>query len=114
MKKAWLWVKKHITSILGVIVAALVGWLAWGSMKRRTGKLKDEVALAKAERDLKALNVRRDTAVERMGEKAADARALKSELRDTKKKIVEIRERKPIVETLTDDELDKRLEKLGY
>lgn len=65
MKKAWEWLKAHITVVLGALSAILLGFLAWGAYNKRVGKLKDSIKVEKAMRDVAVLETKRDTAIAR-------------------------------------------------
>lgn len=55
-------IKDNLSAALITVAAVVAGWLAWGSYKRRVGKLKDAIAVEKAGRKVAKLEAQAEAA----------------------------------------------------
>ena len=116
MKNAWAWIKANAVAMLGGLAAVLLGALAWGAYERKVGKLKDNVKVERAMKNVAALEAKRDAHMAAEAELSeADAQLeakdadLVVELAAAKKAVVEVVE---VVEGRTDDEVVARFNAL--
>ena len=110
MKKVWAWLKKYGALLLGGVLALLgAGWL-WSRSKSKLGKVKDELAVAEATKEIARLKSARE-AIERMvGEKGEALTLIDQKLDDNRLKIIQAHEGG---EDMTDEELATAFADLG-
>lgn len=111
MKKVWAWLKKWGAVILGVLLVIVGGGWLWQRHKRRVGRLKDELAVAEATKEIERLRGQREQLAERVGEKDEQIDQIDDEIKRNKRKIVEAHEQG---EGLSDDEIEQEFAQLGY
>lgn len=111
MKKVWQWLKKWGAAILGALLVILGGGWLWQRHKRKVGRLKDELAVAEATKEIERLRGERTQLAERVGEKDAQITEIDDQIKRNKRKIVEAHEQG---EGLSDDEIEQEFANLGY
>lgn len=109
LKKAWQWIAEHWYVAVGVIGALIGGFVVWGSMNRKVGKLKDAVEVEKALGKVKRLEAK--TVELEKQEKVVEKKDIELEKKivETKKKAVQAREN---VDSRTDQEIADWFNKL--
>jgi len=114
MSKAWAWLKKWGGALFGGLAAALLfvlgaGWL-WRRQERTLGRVKDEMAVAKAKADIALLQGVREEIVRQVGEKDQATAEIDEKLLDNRRKIVEAHEGG---EGLEGEDLERAFAELG-
>lgn len=107
----WPKVKKWglaLLSLIGVLLGA--GWL-WGKHKSKLGRLKDQVAVVEARKEMDKLRAVREEVASRVGEKDEIIDHIDRQLETNKRKIVEAYEHG---EEMTDEEVRSAFSDLGY
>ena len=108
--KAWPWLKKWGAAILGGIVAILGAVLLFKTYKGKLGKVKDELAIAEAIKEIGKLQGVRSAIEERVGEKDEAIGIIDHKLAENRRRIVEAHEGG---EDLTDEEVLEEYARLG-
>tara|TARA_Y100000310_G_scaffold250210_1_gene256395 strand:+ start:182 stop:529 length:348 start_codon:yes stop_codon:yes gene_type:complete len=109
-EKAWPWLKKWGGWILGALVAILTLGLVAKAYKGRLGKVKDELAIAEATKEIGKLQEVRAAIEERVGEKDEAIDIIDHKLAENRRRIIEAHEGG---EDLTDDEVLEEYAHLG-
>lgn len=110
MKKVWAWLKKWGALILGALLAILGGGWLWQRHKRKLGAVKDELKVARAQKDIERLRGERKQLAERVGEKDERVKDIDKKLAHNEREIVEAHEGG---EGLSDEEVRQEFSKLG-
>lgn len=110
MKKAWDWLKRAGAWVAGSLVLLLGALLFWRAYKSKLGRLQDQLAVAEATKELASLKARREEIVREVGERDAAVTLLNGKIENQKRRIVEAYENG---RSLTDDEVDDELRRLG-
>lgn len=111
MTKIWAWLKKFggwITGVLALLVGA--GWL-WKRQKERLGKLRDELAVSEATKEIEILRNLREKIAESATDLDVDIAQVDQQLAQQKRKIVEAFEKGT---GLSDEEVERAFADLGY
>lgn len=111
MKKAWAWIKKWGAAIASALLVLVgFGWL-WHKKKLELGEVKDELAIAKATKNIAELRGRREEVARQVGEKDEAVKAIDEELAANKRAIIEAYENG---EGLSDKEVERAFDAAGY
>jgi len=113
--KAWEFVKKWGGAIFAALAAILLavlgaGWL-WRKKEAEAARLKDELAVAEATKEIARLTATREEVARQVGEKDEAIADVDRQLKENRRKIVEAHEG---MEGLSDGEVEDALARLGY
>ena len=109
-EKAWPWLRKWGALILGIIAVIFgAGWL-YKTYKGRLGKVKDELAIAEATKEIGKLRATRIEVAARVGEKDEAMGVIDHKLKENKRIIIEAHEGG---ENLSDEEVLEEFAHLG-
>lgn len=114
LRKGWAWIVDHAAALLGGLVVIVSAIWMWRSKQNEVNRLRDAIQVKDAERKVAVATTKKQAAIDRMDVLAVEATQQHAKLREHKKRIVEIRTREPIVQELSDEDLDRRLSDLGY
>ena len=107
----WSWLKKWGSIILGALFVLVGGAWLWQRHNRKVGSLKDELAVAKATKEIAHLRGEREQVAERVDEKDEQIQQIDDKIKQNKRKIVEAHEQG---EGLSDKEIEREFARLGY
>lgn len=111
MKKAWEWLKKAGVWIVGVLLLLIgAGWL-WQRQRSALGRVRDELAVERATKEVERLRAVRKEIHARVGEKDDAIEEVDRQLRVNTRQIVEAHENG---EGLDDDEVADAFARLGF
>lgn len=112
LQRAWAWIKKRWAPIFGAIVVVGGGVAgAYWLRRRALGRVQDELAVARAQKEIARLRGVRDEVARRVGEKDEVIEEIDSQLADNRRQIVEAHENG---KGLNDEEVLRAFEALGY
>lgn len=113
VKKAanWLWSRPAI--IAGIVGALIGGFLIYKSTKNKVDNLKDAVEIQKSKTLVAKNTAKVEMLMESADKKAKQAEQLEKEIKNSKRRVVEISENQN-VEGMTDDEIAKLFSNSGF
>lgn len=111
MKKVWSMLKRYGALALGVLLFLLGGGWLWYRRDRILGRLKDEVRVADARREIERLRGQREEIARQVGEADEAILEIDRKLARNRRAVVESFEDG---EGLSDDEVDEAFARLGY
>lgn len=112
LKRAWAWIKKYWAPILSAIAALVAGMVGVYWFRRRAlGRVQDELAVARAQKEIARLRGAREEVTRRVGEKNEAIEEIDAQLADNRRQVVEAHENG---QGLSDEEVLRAFEALGY
>ena len=113
MTKVWAWLKKYWYIVVGALlaIAGIGGAAAVYEQKRKVGKLKDELAVAEATKEIEKLRAVRAQIAGQVTFKDEAIEGLDRQILDNQRKIIEAHEDSA---DLTDEEMLAEFDRLGY
>lgn len=111
MKKAWEWLKRWGAALFGgLLVLVGAGWL-WNRKAKELGRVRDELAVASAKKEIARLQGRREEIARQSDAKAEDIMGVDREIAANKRKLVEAHENG---HGLSEEEVERAFARLGY
>lgn len=99
-----------LASVLGVIGAAVIGFMAWGVYNKRAITLGDNIKVENAKQRIAELRGRRSVLAEQDEIDESEVSRIDEELEANRQAIVEIRSRASVA----DNELEREFARLGF
>lgn len=115
MSRTWAWLKKWGGVLFGALTATLLvvlgaGWL-WRRKVAELGRVQDELAVARAQREIAHLRGMREEIAHRVEEKDEVIEAIDRKLAENRRAIIEAH---GYGQGLTDEEVEDAFARLGY
>lgn len=109
--KAWTWMKKWGLAIAGGLLAVLgAGWL-WRRQREKLGRVKDELAVARAKSKIDELRAVRREVESRLGETDKSIEVIDRQINEQRQVIVEAHENGA---NLSAEDVAEEMRRLGY
>lgn len=111
LRYSWVWLKDHLTAILGGLVLVLGAYLLWRRQQGQIASLSDALAVERARRDVAALQERRRSLMAQADEKSAEVAAVDAQLVANQRAAVEAATR---VQGMSDAEVASEFARMGF
>ncbi len=111
MKRAWSWLRRNVVLLLGGVALLLGAYLLWRRHKDEVASLKDALKVERTRREISVLQEQRRALVERDEATEVQVEAVDALLSENRRTAVESVKR---VRGLTDDEVEREFERLGF
>lgn len=111
MTAVWAWLRKWGALVVGVLLLVLGGGWLWRRREAALGRVRDELAVERAKREIERLRGQREEVARQVGEKDEAIAAIDSRLAENARKIVEAHEGGA---GLTDEQVAEAFTRLGY